>query len=212
MSASVLPMKAANEPVVTLRQRVADALTKPTTSAELRSCIAHTQADLGRVDRERERAEAMAVDPLSSEDEATEGKRDAESLRFDHERLTMSVTRLTGRLDVVLREEGQAVRRVVYDAAVAARDAAADKMRAVYPKAAGEIRAALVELAAADEQVTKANRELPDGANYIAAPEVIVNGGRALNGAGDQWPISAEICLPGRYGLAEPWPPRQSAL
>src|SRR4051794_24914458 len=106
----------ASAPVVTLRSRIADALTKATTSAEVRSCLAHAQAELARVERERKRAAARAVDPLATDEEASEGKREHASLTFDGERLTASETRLKARLEEVTEQEREAERRRVYEA------------------------------------------------------------------------------------------------
>jgi DNA repair exonuclease SbcCD ATPase subunit len=205
MGATLLNMPASMEPVITLRQRIADALTKPTTPAELRSCIAHSQADLARVERERERAEAVAVDPLSTEEQATEARRDYESRRFDAERLTASVTRLDARLSEVTAAEEQAARQRQYDAALAVRDSASEKLRTLYPQAVALITDALATLAEAEAAVLAANRNKPTGADHIMATETHANGGALANGRNDVWPIAEQIQLPRRFGSGM-WP------
>src|SRR4051794_4045584 len=120
----------AMQPVVTLRQRIADALTKPTTSAEVRACLGHLQGDVARIERERQRASERAVDPLATDDEANEAKLEFQSLAFDAERLTASEARLKERLEAVTEEEAEAVRRHAYDAALADRDEIAAKLAA----------------------------------------------------------------------------------
>lgn len=200
MGATLLNMPATMEPAITLRQRIVDALTKPTTSAELRSCIAHTQADLARVERERERAEAKAVDPLSTEEEASEGKREYEGLRFDAERLAASVARLGARLSEISANEDQAVRQRQYDAAVVLRDEASEKLRTLYPQAVALITDALTTLAEAEAVVRAANQNKPDGAESIMAAETKANDGVFANGLNDVWPIAEQIQLPKRFG------------
>lgn len=192
-------------PTITLRQRIADALTKLTTSAEVRACLAHTQANFCRVERERQRAEAKAVNPLSTEEEAAEGKRECEALRFDTERLTASKSRLEARLAAVIEDEDQAGRRAIYDEAVKVRDEAAKKLRRVYPKAVADIQDALLGLAEADAKVTAANQSRPDGAAHLESPETVANDGQYANGNSGIWLLATSVRLPSRFGSAQ-WP------
>ena len=206
MTATVLSMpEAATAPTVTLRQRIADALTKPTTSTEVRACIAHAQAALGGVERDRKRAEAKAVDPLSTEEEATEGKRECEALRFDLDRLTASEARLKARLEAVTDDEDQAGRRKQYEAAVKARDEAAETLRTVYPRASAEIQDALLMLAEAEAKVVAANRNLPTGAEHLLGAEATAVGVKVVNGMDGVWPLTPGVKLPARFG-ATSWP------
>lgn len=206
MTATVLKMpNTATAPAITLRQRIADALTKPTTSAEVRACLAHTQADLSRIESDRQRAEEKAVDPLSTEAEATNGKRECEALRFDLERLTASESRLEACLAAVIEDEDQAVRREMYDAAVKARDEAAKKLRTVYPKAAADIQDALLVLAEAEATVKAANQRLPIGVWLLEGPETVANDGQHPNGNHGIWPLANSIRLPSRFESAM-WP------
>jgi hypothetical protein len=163
-------------PDITLRQRIADALTKPSTSAEVRACIAHLQADLARVDRERQRAEAAAVDPLASDDGANEAKREFQNLTFDLERLTASEIRLKARLEGVTNEEAEATRRHAYDTALAERDEIAAKLAARYPVLAAEMAEILGQVQASDARVKGVNADLPAGADRLAGPERIARG------------------------------------
>ena len=190
-------------PVITLRQRIVDALTKPTSSAEVRSCTAHTQADLASVERDRARAEAKAVDPLASEDEANEGKRVHDSLRFDLERLNSSLSHLNQRLAAVTRDEDQAARRTQYSAAVKVRDEAAEALRKVYPEAVAAIRNVLVQIAEAEAAVLAANQKKPDDAEHIIGAEAKATG-KPVNVAGE-YSLATGVRLPTRFGSVE-WP------
>ena len=171
MSAIITALKGSSEPVITLRQRIADALTTDTNSAEIRSCIAHTLAELARVEREHGRATAKAVDPLSSEEEAEEARRTLEALRFDKDRLQASEKRLAARLEAVEHAEGETSRREAYDAAVGARQAMLDEVTEKYPKLAGEMIDLLHRMLGVERQIHRANQTKPDGADHIGLIE-----------------------------------------
>lgn len=166
---TVVAMKpgAASLPAITLRQRVADALTKDTTTAELRSCLADTQADIARVERDRVSAETKAVDPLSTEDEATEAKRQFESLRFDMERLKASEIRLNLRLDQVAEREAQAALRARYDEVRAERDAVIADLREHYPTLAEGMMVLLERMRVTEGRIAEVNTALPLGADRL---------------------------------------------
>ncbi|MFC6791944.1 hypothetical protein ACFQE0_21520 [Methylobacterium komagatae] len=167
MVANLKAVPTASEPTITLRQRVADALTKDTTTAELRSCLADTQADIARVERDRISAEAKAVDPLSTEEEATEAKRQCESLRFDMERLKASEIRLNIRLDQIAEREAQAALRARYDEVRAERDAVIAEMTEHYPQLAEGIVALLERMRVTEGRIAEVNTALPRGADRL---------------------------------------------
>lgn len=186
--------------VITLRQRVVDALTKPTTAAELRSCIAHTQADLGRCEREKSGAEAKAVDPLATDEDATEGKRICLSLGFDIERLRASQTRLEARLVEVADDEAEEGRRAAYDAVLVKRDAVAEKLKEVYPRAVGELGATLRELLAVELKVREVNANKPRGAAHVVSAEEKARGVMGINTAGGPWSVVSRVHMPAAFG------------
>lgn len=167
MVANLKAVPTASEPTITLRQRVADALTKDTTTAELRSCLADTQADIARVERDRMSAEAKAVDPISTEDEANEAKRQCESLRFDMERLKASEIRLNHRLDQIAEREAQAALRARYDEVCAERDAVIAEMTEHYPQLAEGIVALLERMRVTEGRIAEVNTALPRGADRL---------------------------------------------
>ena len=175
MTATVLSMtEAVSAPVVTLRQRIADALTKPTTSTEVRACIAHTQAALARAEHDLKKAEAAARNPLSTEQEAVDAKCERESLQFDLDRLTTSLERLTPRLATVEKEEAREAARPAYEAAKAESEAAAQAISDEYPVLASKIAALLKRAASADGVAKGLSWSLPEGLSKLPTVEALV--------------------------------------
>ncbi|GJD58259.1 hypothetical protein [Methylobacterium dankookense] len=168
MTVVALKTDKTSEPIITLRQRVADALTKDTTSGEVRACIAHTQADFARVERDLASAKARAVDPLASEEEATAAKRECENLGFDRERLEASQRRLTARLAQIEDDEAQSGLQATYDEVHAERAALIVEMREQYPKLAGGLMALLTRMQTVEHRIAEANNALPRGASRLS--------------------------------------------
>ncbi|GEP07609.1 hypothetical protein [Methylobacterium oxalidis] len=129
----------------------------------MRSCLAHVQADLARMTRERTKAGAAAMDPLATEDEATEAKRQVEPLRSDDERLNTSTSRLEARLKEVLVEEEHEAFRPEFEATEREMAAAVQAFRENYPRLAGEIASMLSRLQAATLEAKRVNITAPAG-------------------------------------------------
>ena len=189
-----------------LSDRVRAALSDSTTSAALKALIEATGFELETTRQRLQAAKARAVDPMSSDTEAAEARRQHHDLGFEEERQTSSVARLKHRLATVVEDEDQVARREQYDGAVKARDKAAETLRTVYPRAVAEIRDALLTLEDAEAKVVAANQRRPHGAEHIMGAESEAMGLPVGVGGGPH-SLTLEVRLPARFGSAM-WPLR----
>ena len=140
-------------------------------------------------------------------------KREGERLRVDayanptlrYKHLARIPARLKARLEAVTDDEDQDGRRKLYDAAVKARDEAAETLRTVYPRASAEIQNALLMLVEAEAKVVAANRNLPTGAEHLVGAEAKACGVKIVNGMDGAWPLTPGVKLPARFGSTS-WP------
>jgi hypothetical protein len=187
-----------------LSDRVRAALSDPTTSAALKALIEATGFELETTRQRLQAAKARAVDPMSSDAEAAEARRQHHDLGFEEERQTSSVARLKHRLATVVEDEDQVARHEQYDAAVKARDKAAETLRTVYPRAVAEIRDALLMLDDVEAKVAAANQRKPNGAEHIMGAESKALG-QPVGLASGPHALALEVRLPARFGSGV-WP------
>ena len=86
-----------------------------------------------------------------------------------------------------------------------ARDEAAEKLSAGYPRAVTESRDVLLMLAEAEAKVVTANRNLPTSAEHLVGAEAKAVGVKVVNGMDGAWPLTPGVKLPARFG-SQSWP------
>ncbi len=152
-------MPATMEPAITLPS--ADSLTHSRKDNLGRAAVLHRAyaGDLARVERERERAEAKAVDPLSTVDEESEGSGSTTTCGFDAVRLTASVSRLIARLEEISAKRGSGSPPAAVRCGGVLRDEASQKMRTLIRRRLPSSPDALTTFAEAEAAVRAATQK-----------------------------------------------------
>jgi glycosyltransferase involved in cell wall biosynthesis len=136
-----------------LDERIADAFTKATTSADVAGLIEEAQSAAVSSGEAADAARTRALDPALSAADVAAARRDMEDAAFRRDRMQEAVRRLGDRLREVRKQEDQARRRVAYDAALAERDALASELADVYPAIAEKLADIVGRIAAATTRV-----------------------------------------------------------
>jgi hypothetical protein len=170
---------------------------------------------------EHDAARERALDPLLSDQDIAAARRAMEDADFTRERMTKAAQVLREKLAEFEAAETDAERQKVYDAALAKRDAAAERLKAEYPDLAHRLGALLAEVVAADREVEAANQSLPQGATRITPVEEAARpakfnpvGGQTFVPNGSHWPkLVLEVKLPAfTCGRREPIWGRDNSL
>lgn len=144
----------------------------PSSEIALAVARAALEASLRRLDESTDRYKiALAAD---DRDAALAARREEGDAAVERDLATARVERLEAELAQARAAEAEAERRMRYEAAKKARDAAADRLRKDYPRLARELGALLAEVAASDEAVRGANSDRPADAPDLLPAECIV--------------------------------------
>lgn len=158
----------------TLNDRIAHVLKSDVPSAVIVETIAEAEADLRQIADERDATEERSLDPLLAPAEVEDARAKLDSLAFRARRLKVAIDRLNEMHEAAKAREAEAGRGVAYDAAKAARDAAADDLRKNYPVLARKLAELLDRVVKADALVARANQAMPAGAEPLKPVEMIV--------------------------------------
>jgi hypothetical protein len=137
-----------NNPMPTIEQQIAAALTADTTSSDINQLLGEVEAAIGAADKTAEEERTKALDPALSPDpkQAREAMQDAEFVR---DRLKTLLPRLKTRYREIAEAEALA--------------ALLDEFAEFYPEMAARIAKHLDDMRAFDKQVDDLNRHLPNG-------------------------------------------------
>jgi hypothetical protein len=164
-----------------------------------------------------DRARKRALDPVLSDKDVSEARRQMEDAAFRRDRLQTAVTRLRERLEQVKAEEEDQRRQVVYERVKTERDKLAAELAEIYPAFANNLADLLPRIAANDREIEYINgHALPSGAGRLLVAELVA---RKLEGFGKSHGnivirtprITEELCLPTfEYSTHHPyaWPRR----
>ena len=202
-----------------LDERIADAFTKATTSADVAGLIEEAQSAAVSSGEAAETARTRALDPVLSAADVAAARREMEDAAFRRDRMGEAVRRLGDRLREVRRQEDQARRRVAYEAALAERDALAKELVEVYPRLAEQLAEIVGRIAANDAVIERVNRKsLPDGAGGLASAEAVARGvpGNFLECGADVPRLTRDLRIPAfHFGSTEAaylWPEPERRL
>lgn len=148
-------------------------ITAGSSSADITSALEQARADLVGAETSVEMADAAYESGLLDLDKVAlrtllDARADA---KIEVDRCRAVIAKLEGQLEKTSASEAEEARRVAYEQAKAASEAARKKLHRDYPKACESIRDILRALAEADIAVAAANADLPEGASRLAGPE-----------------------------------------
>ena len=156
----------------TLEQHVAAALAdNDIASSDLAALITETEAAVVAADEAAAKAHELALDPLLSPD-ANKARASVETAKFMCARLRNVLPRLQTKFIKAQRSEAHARWVIEYEQVKAKRDAAAEKLRVLYPEVAAKLVDLLLDIEVIDREVTRVNDAglpfLTDGSPYDA--------------------------------------------
>ena len=156
----------------TLEQRIAAALAdNDIDSSVLAMLIAETAEAVEVADKQAITAREQALDPITSPD-PTKARAAMEAAAFTRDRLRTVLPRLQTKYTKAQRSEAHARWVVDYERVKIERDAAAEKLRVLYPEVAVKLVDLLLRIEVVDREVTRVNDAglpfLTDGSPYDA--------------------------------------------
>jgi hypothetical protein len=149
-----------NTPV--LEKRIAAALSNDTTSADLASLIAETEAAISEAEATAHAARAKGLDLLASPD-ASKARTRMEDAAFTRDRLRTVLPRLREKLRVVEAAEYAARWEPEYKQVEAQRNEFAKDFASTYPKVVSQLIDLLRRTETCDREVGRINGSVPDG-------------------------------------------------
>ncbi|MGG7644488.1 hypothetical protein ACQ5SP_06715 [Rhodovulum sp. YNF3179] len=197
-----------------LPEHIAAALSDAATpSAKLADLIAQTEKAAAETDAAADEAKRSSLDPTLSQRSAEKAKLEADKALWAAERMRTALASLQQRKDEREAEEAEEARRKRYEAAKAKRDAAAKLIRSEYPAAQEALTKLISAIAVARVEVGQVNRDLPDGAAELDAPEGHAFGypqaPHNRNPSHLEPPQILEMLVPDFKNPTQPvWPPR----
>jgi chromosome segregation ATPase len=196
--------------MTSLDERVAAAFADGATSSGVADLIAEVEAAAVASGENAETARSRALDPALAAPDVAAARRDMEDASFRRDRMHEAVRRLGERLAEVKQEEEGARRREAYAEALVQRDVLAAELVETYPPLAERLADLVARIAANDAAIERVNRELPNGASWLADAEMIARQVRNFNDVGTPVPrITVQLRLPAfRYAALDPytWP------
>ena len=162
--------------VLPLSDRVRAALSEPTTSDAVKALIEAAGFELEAVRQRLQSAKAKAVDPMSTDTEAADARREHHDLGFEEERQTSSIARLKHRLTVVIGDEDQKRKRAAYDALMQDHAKLCEKLTDRYPVLAGELVSLLTEVEEMNARTKAVNNDRPTGAQSVLSVDDAARG------------------------------------
>jgi hypothetical protein len=157
---------------ITIEQRIAQALSDENISSlDVAALLAETEEASIEADRAAVEARELAFDPIASPD-ANRARAAVETANFVCARLRTLLPRLQTKYDKVARNEAHAKWASEYERVKNKRDAAAEKLRLLYPEVAAKLVELLLDIEVIDKEVTRINDAgtpfLTDGSPYDA--------------------------------------------
>lgn len=158
-----------------LLSKITDALRKPAPSVEsVREAFELAQAEEARSAQAARDAETAALDPLNENpDAAVDALHRAE---INARRASEARRQIEERLAARIREVAEDGRRASYDAALKARDRAADAIDKRYPQLAADLLDIVRLICEANIAIEKANADLPGMAEPLVSAETFARG------------------------------------
>lgn len=136
-----------------LSQRVAAALTGSLSSANLAALIAEVSIETGNLKARQDEAEAISLDPLSSDGMVETASADVVRLGLAIRRQQAALQQLDERMKRAAAAERRAEADAARTAAVKQRDEAVMALRENYPRLAAEIGALMRQILSADRAI-----------------------------------------------------------
>jgi hypothetical protein len=192
-------MKSESTPSASLADRIALALREEVSSAEIADLIKDSKDARVAAEKAHEAAYSRALDPTANTERASAGKREADDLRFEMDRLDAALEALEGARKGAKAREENARRRAAYEAAKAERDALARELREIYPAVERQLSDLVRRVAFNDAELDVVNRNRPAGAAGLASAEEVARGGREKFGTAQEYlgyRITARLRLP----------------
>jgi hypothetical protein len=141
-----------------LSDRIADVLASEASVDEITRVITLAQAEREHLQAERERARAVAFDPLAKSDAVESARRVGSAADWALQRLTVALDQLQAKHEAAVAHAEAAARAAHHAEVTAERDALAEELRQRYPALAGELAGLLTRVRASNERVEAVNR------------------------------------------------------
>jgi chromosome segregation ATPase len=170
-----------------LADRIASALREETPSEEIAALITEAEHARGAAEEAHGAAHARALDPTTGAEAASAAKCDADTLRFEVDRLAAARESLRAAHQDAKAREVDARRRAAYDVAQTERDALVEELRKVYPEIERRLADLIGRVAASDAALDRVNRNLPSARVWLASAEEIARGGQEKFGGRPQY-------------------------
>jgi hypothetical protein len=158
---------------VELSDRIADVLAGEASVDEVTEVITSAEHERDHLNAEREKARAVAFDPLTKSDVVEAARRVGSAADWALARLDVALDQLRAKHEAAVTHAEQATRAAHHAEVTTERDALADELRERYPALAGELADLLTRVRASNERVEAVNRS---GGPWIDPVETVARG------------------------------------
>jgi chromosome segregation ATPase len=173
--------KNSNYALTALDERIASALSSPTSSKHVLRLVVESRAALETATSTADASRKEALNPTLSAQQIACARDSAQESSFRRDRLAVAVATLEERLAEVSKAEENERRQVAYDDAKKQRDDLAAELKDTYPELSAKLADLASRIESNNRRLDTINRQLPDAERKLASAEAIARDIRSFD-------------------------------